>query len=191
MCGNSFPQRIAAASRRTTCTTALAPPALRPAPEPLAAGAQTQGKNGEVMRSVLVASLLGCAIVLTACGLTTFPDEHPLKLTFINTSDSLLCFNTSGTGVGYCDKVNPRGISFWRPGCGSGKGAVRNPITVVLTVKQGDQRVVLTEKEGERRIYQRTATCKEWEDSGGTFIIKQRGDELVVTDSLPDATSSP
>jgi hypothetical protein len=129
-------------------------------------------------RSVLVASLLGCVIVLTACGLTTFPDEHPLKLTFINTSDSLLCFNAPG--LGFCDEVKPRGISFWSPGCGSGKGAVRNPITVVLSAHE----------EG-IKIYQRTATCKEWEDAGATFIIKQRGDEFIVTDSLPDGTSSP
>ncbi len=131
-----------------------------------------------MMRSVLVASLLGFAIVLTACGLTTYPDEHPLKLTFINTSDSLLCFGRSG--VDFCDKVTARGISFWHPGCGSGKGAVRNRITVVLTVKEGG-----------RRIYQRTATCNEWEDAGATFIIKQRGDEFIVTDSLPDGSPNP
>lgn len=130
----------------------------------------------KVMRSVLVASLLGCVIVLTACGLTS-PDEHPVKLTFINSSDSLLCF---GTPVVSCDEVKPRGISVWAPGCGSGRGAAQNPIAVVLTVKEGG-----------RRIYERSATCNEWEDSGGTFIIKQRGDEFIVTDALPDGTSSP
>jgi len=184
-------------SSRTACRTARRPRRLfevrrgEGATSRRANRGSDAKQNGEVMRSVFIALLLGSIIVFAACGLTTFPDEHPLKLTFINTSDSLLCFNTSGTGVDFCNKVNPRGISFWRPGCGSGKGAVRNPITVVLTVKQGDRRVVLTEKEGERRIYQRTATCKEWEDSGATFIIKQRGDEFIVTDSLPDAPPSP
>ena len=130
------------------------------------------------MRSVLVASLLGCAIVLTACGLTTYPDEHPLKLTFINTSDSLLCFNSPG--LGFCNEVKPRGISFWRPGCGFGKAAVRNPITVVLSAHE----------EG-IKIYQRTATCNDWDELGAKFIIVQRGDELVVTDSLPDGSPTP
>src|SRR3989304_7379203 len=102
-----------------------------------------------VMRPVLVASLLGCVTVLTACGLTA-PDEPPVRLTFVNTTDSLLCFNTSAV---FCDEVKPRGISFWAPGCGFGKGAVDNPITVVLTAK-----------EGERRIYERTAPCNEGED---------------------------
>ena len=112
-------------------------------------------------------------VIFTACGLTIGPDDHPLKLTFINTSDSLLCFNSPG--LGFCDEVGPRGVSIWRPGCGSGKGAVRNPITVVLSAHE----------EG-IKIYQRTATCTEWEDAGATFIIKQRGDEFIVTDSLPD-----
>ena len=112
-------------------------------------------------------------VIFTACGLSFGPDDHPIKLTFINTSDSLLCFNSHG--FGFCDEVKPRDTSIWRPGCGSGKGAGRNPITVVLSAHE----------EG-IKIYQRTATCNEWEDSGGTFLIKQRGDDFIVTDSLPD-----
>src|SRR3990172_6667499 len=119
------------------------------------------------MRSILVALLLGGLIVGVGCLDEALGERH-IKLTFINSSDSLLCFNTSG--VVFCDEVKPRGISFWRPGCGIGKGAGQNPIAVVLT-----------EKEGGRRIYERSATCNEWEDSGGTFIIKQRGDEFIVT----------
>ncbi len=129
------------------------------------------------MRSVIVALLLGSVIVGVGC-LGQALGEHPIKLTFINSSDTPLCFGRPGGRL--CAEVKPRGISVWRPGCGIGEGAVQNPITVVLIVKEGG-----------RRIYQRTATCEEWEDSGATFIIKQRGDEFIVTDSLPDATSSP
>lgn len=131
------------------------------------------------MRSILVALFLGSLIVIVGVG--CFDEalgNRRIKLTFINTSDSLLCFNSPG--LGFCDEVKPRGISFWRPGCGSGKGAGQIPLTVVLSAHE----------EG-IKIYQRTATCNEWEDAGATFIIKQRGDEFIVTDSLPDGTPSP
>lgn len=128
-------------------------------------------------RIFLVAFLLGILVVGIGCLDEALGERH-IKLTFINSTDSLLCFNTSGAV--FCDEVKPRDTSFWSPGCGIGKGAGQNPIAVVLTAK-----------EGERRIYERTATCNQWEDSGGTFIIKQVGDEIIVTDSLPDSTSSP
>ena len=128
------------------------------------------------MRPILVALLLGSVIVFAACWLS----DNDVKLTFVNSSDSLLCFDLSSAGaaeVDFCDEVKPRGTSAWIPGC-SRSGD--QPITVVLTVGQGG-----------REIYNRTATCNEWKDALATFIIKQSGDELVVSDSLPDGTSSP
>ncbi len=128
------------------------------------------------MRSVLVASLLGCVIVFSACWL----NENEVKMTFVNESDVGLCFNLSSSSAAtgdFCGEVKARGKSVWRPGC-SPSGD--QPITVVLSVGPGG-----------REIYNRTATCNEWEESGAKFTIEQRGDELVVTDSLPDGTSSP
>ena len=128
------------------------------------------------MRSVFIALLLGSIIVFAACWL----NDNDVKLTFVNSSDSLLCFNLSSTGaakVDFCDEVEPRGTSVWRPGC-SRPG--EEPITVVLTVGQG-----------RREIYNRTATCNEWKDALATFIIKQSGDDFVVSDSLPDGLPSP
>ncbi len=128
------------------------------------------------MRLVLIALLLGSIIVFAACWL----NDNDVKLTFVNSSDSLLCFRMSSAGaapVDFCDEVKPRGTTAWIPGC-SPSGD--QPITVVLTVGQGG-----------REIYNRTSTCNEWEESGAKFTIEQRGDELVVTDSLQDGTSTP
>ena len=129
----------------------------------------------KVMRSILVALLLGCVIVFSAC----WVNENEVKLTFVNESDVGLCFNLSSSSVAtgdFCGEVKARGKSVWRPGC-SPSGD--QPITVVLSVGPGG-----------REIYNRTATCNEWEESGAKFTIEQRGDELVVTDSLQDATPS-
>ena len=128
------------------------------------------------MRPILVALLLGCVIVFSAC----WVNENEVKLTFVNESDVGLCFNLSSSSAAtgdFCGEVKARGKSVWRPGC-SPSGD--QPITVVLSVGPGG-----------REIYNRTATCNEWEESGAKFTIEQRGDELVVTDSLPDATPSP
>ena len=128
------------------------------------------------MRPILVALLLGCVIVFAACWLS----ENRVKLSFVNDSDELLCFNLSSAdaaGGDYCDEVRPRRTSVWRPEC-SPSG--NQPLTVVLSLGPGG-----------REVYNRTATCNEWEASGAKFTIEQRGDEFVVTDSLPDSTPSP
>ncbi len=131
------------------------------------------------MRAILVALLLGSVTFFAAC----LDSGEQVKLTFVNDSDSRLCFNLSSAGAARgdtCSEVKPRGTSIWRPGCGYGTDAERNPLTVVLTVGPGG-----------REIYNRTALCNEWEESGARFTIEQRGDEFVVTDSLQDATPSP
>ncbi len=129
------------------------------------------------MRSILIALLLGSVIVFAACWLI---DGNTVKMTFVNDSDALLCFNLSSSAAAtgdLCGEVKARDTSVWRPGCSpSGE----HPITVVLSVGPGG-----------REIYNRTATCNEWEESGAKFTIEQRGDELVITDSLQDATPSP
>ncbi len=128
------------------------------------------------MRSVFIALLLGSIIVLSACWL----NENEVKMTFVNSSDSLLCFNLSSSSAAtgdFCGEVKARGKSVWRPGCSPSGDQL---ITVVLTVGPGG-----------REIYNRTATCNEWEDALATFIIKQSGDELVVSDSLPSELDTP
>ncbi len=127
------------------------------------------------MRSVFIALLLGSTIIFAACLI-----EKDVKLTFLNSSDSLLCFNLSSVDAATgdtCSEIKPRGTSVWRPGCSP---AGSEPLTVVLTVGPGG-----------REVYNRTATCNEWEDAMATYIIEQRGGELVVTDSLPSKLDTP
>jgi hypothetical protein len=130
--------------------------------------------DGKVMRWIVAAFLLlGFVIVFSACGI----DGHIIKLTFVNESDSRLCFNLSSADAARgdsCNEVKPRGTSDWRPECAS-----EQPLTVVLSVREGG-----------REIYNRTATCNEWEASGAKFTIEQRGGDFVVTDPLPDAAPS-
>src|SRR3990172_6101301 len=114
------------------------------------------------MRPILIALLFGSAIVFAAACLI---DGHTGKMTFINESDSLLCFDLSSAGAArgdICDEVKPHGTTVWRPECGQ---AGKQPLTIVLTVGQGGP-----------EVYNRTATCDEWEASGAKFNIEQRGD---------------
>jgi len=128
--------------------------------------------RGGVTPLILCALLVISIIAFVAC----FP-APPVKLTFVNQSDSLLCFDLSSAGAArddICDKVKPHARTVWRPECGQ---AGKQPLTVVLTLGQGGT-----------EVYNRTATCDEWKDSGGKFMIEQRGDGVIVTDSLPNAS---
>jgi hypothetical protein len=121
-------------------------------------------------RGVFIALLLSSIIVLAAC----LYNDNDVKLTFVNSSDSLLCFNLSSSAAAtgdFCGEVKPRGTTAWIPGCSPSGDQL---ITVVLTVGPGG-----------REVYNRTATCNEWEDALATFVIKQSGDEFFVADSLP------
>src|SRR3990172_11023868 len=102
------------------------------------------------MRPILVGLVFGCVIVFAACWLS----ENRVKMTFVNDSDALLCFNLSSPAAARgdtCGEVKPRGTSVWRPECGQ---AGQQPLTVVLSLGPGG-----------REIYNRTATCNEWEAS--------------------------
>ena len=128
-----------------------------------------------VMRAILIALPLATVIVFSACSDTTI-----VKLTFVNNSDSLLCLygsSSEAATIPCLDEVKPRATTVWRSECDFPKETL--------------MRVVLTVGQGGREIYNRTAICNEWKESGAKFTIEQRGDELVVTDSLPDGTPSP
>jgi hypothetical protein len=51
--------------------------------------------------------------------------------------------------------------------------------------------VILTVGAAGEEIYDRTATCREWKDSGAKIIIDRVDGEFVITDSLPDPTPTP
>jgi len=103
---------------------------------------------------------------ISVCGESPRPD-----LTFFNNTDSLMCFYEYQSDPDVCLEVRPHGKTMFRGEC---SGRQPQPMTVVLTVADGRQ-----------ELYKRTALCEEWKKSD-TFIIEQRGDELVITDSLPE-----
>ena len=130
-------------------------------------------------RGVFITLWIVILAVSTACWL----NNEDVLFTFDNRTDSLLCYAPSPEGASdprCLQEVKPRAETAWRPGCGSGPGVKKNPITVVLTVKQGG-----------RHIYNRTAECRVWQDSDRTFVIEERGGDFVVTDPFTDAPPSP
>ena len=130
------------------------------------------GRYPALRRVGLIPLLIGSLIMFARC-----LGEPKVKVRFENKGDSDLCFNFTKVIPGLCDEVRAGATTVSRPDC-------KNPETTTLTI-------VLSVAEGRREIYSRTATCKEWVASGAKITIEKRGDELVITDSLPDATPSP
>ena len=133
-------------------------------------------------RGVFITLWIVILAVSTACWL----NNEDVHFALDNRTDSLLCYYLSpeAASAARCQQeVGQQAETAWTPGCGSGPGVKKNPITVVLTIKQGG-----------RQIYNRTAECGAWQDSDRTFVIEQRGDDFVVSDpftnSLPSRDSN-
>ena len=124
---------------------------------------------------------LALLIVIVAAGCGWEPFFPPsVSFTFENRTDAALCEYGSpeGAAAARClQELKPRAETESGRDC---DGLEDRPITVIITVKQGGS-----------TIYDKTATCGEWHDSGGRFVIEQEADEFIVTDSLPDSTPSP
>src|SRR3990170_2205527 len=119
-------------------------------------------------RLILVMLLVGTVAVSAACWLK----HEEVDFSFENDSGAPLCVYGSQeeASAGRClAEVKPTDARKLTFGCGYGPGVEDTPITVVLTVK-----------EGERQIYQRTEECQVWQGSERTFVVEQRGDEFVV-----------
>jgi hypothetical protein len=117
-----------------------------------------------------------CIVIFVASTACWFKNVD-VQFTFDNRTGSLLCFYPSPADAspGRCSsEIDTMAETIRTVGCGDGPGVEKNPITVVLTVKQGG-----------RQIYNRTAECRVWQDSDRTFVIEQRGGEFFVADSLP------
>ena len=115
-------------------------------------------------------------VLLGILGSCLGPPRERVDLTFVNATESLLCYYPSSTdaaGSDTCPEVKPSARTVWRPSCGH-QDTDKVPLTVVLTIAPNG-----------RVIYDRTAACGEWRRAYATFIIEQRGDQFVVTDSLP------
>lgn len=125
-------------------------------------------------RSIAGALIVNAVIaaMLLACG------SNPVhaKMTFLNQTNSSLCLYGSrdAPGTDACSGVKANAKTTWDTGCGYGDEARSNAITVVLTM--GETGPV---------IYEKTASCKEWQDADATFVIEESGGEFTVSDNLP------
>ena len=115
---------------------------------------------------ILLAGMLCAAIASLSCGSDNRPD-----LTFFNNTNSSFCYYEFKPVEGVCPEIKPNGRSSFRGECSQGR---EQPMVVVITPASSQE-----------EVYKRSASCREWKDSGGTFIIEQRGGKLEVVDSLP------
>ena len=130
-------------------------------------------------RGVFITLCIVIFVASTAC----FLKNVDVQFTFDNRTGSLLCFypSSADASLGRCrSEFDTMAETIRTVGCGDGSGVEKNPISVILTVKQGG-----------RQIYNRTAECRVWQDSDRIFVIEREGDEFIVTDSLQYAKPSP
>ena len=110
-------------------------------------------------------------VVLAGCG------SNPVyvEMTFENRTDSSLCLygSTDAAGTDACSEIKANGRTTWDTGCGYGDKARSNEVTVVLTVGEDGP-----------TIYAKTATCDQWLDADATFVIRESGGDLAVSDNL-------
>lgn len=121
---------------------------------------------------------IGVLSVLAAC----IKSDPEVSFTFDNKTDSLLCYfpNSGLARGGFCEAdIQPHEKRAWGQECGP-HDPDSTEAAVVLTVGPRGQ-----------VIYHKAATCKQWNDANAKITIEQRGDQFVVTDSLPGATPSP
>jgi hypothetical protein len=115
------------------------------------------------------------AIVVTLTVIVTGCGPADVTFTFDNRTDTAFCeyaSHQSAQSARCLAELKPHDDTHWGRDCDNQSD---RPIRVVITVKQGG-----------RQIYDRTATCGEWHDADGKFVIEQQGDDFIVTDSLPD-----
>lgn len=119
------------------------------------------------------ALLIGILAISTGCWLL---NEEAVKIKVDNRSSEVVCLYSTMPGVlgGSClDPMEPRTNRARKFGCGEGPGVDKNPLTVAITVQEGNS-----------LIYARTEECRGWQDYEVTLVVEQSGDEVVVTDPL-------
>jgi hypothetical protein len=133
------------------------------------------------MWKILAVYFLAAMAALAACGPPN--DGSLVNFKFDNKTDSLVCAHSNAASAASgqsCSEVKPRKTTVWSSECLPGEDRDRTLVTMVLTVGVKG-----------RAIYNRTATCKQWNDLGASIIIDQTGDRFIIKDSLPGATPSP
>ena len=125
------------------------------------------------MRFSLTLLVFALAVPLSSCG--DVGRHSAVVATFVNTTDSLLCFETQRSTAGQClTQIKPHEKREWEAGCGYSAPDEAFPLTITLSVAADG-----------REIYSRTENCKIWNDAHITLIIKQFQSRFSVIDSLP------
>ena len=122
----------------------------------------------KVLARCCLATVMALTVLVAGCG------PASVGFTFDNRTDTALCQYPSpqdAAGARCLTELEPRGETGSGADCDNDRN---RPITVIITIKQDGS-----------EIYNRTASCGDWHDAGGRFVI---GDEFVVTDSLQDET---
>jgi hypothetical protein len=130
------------------------------------------------LRLLVPLIMVGVMLLLLACDLEG--SGFDVQLTFVNETDSSLCFVPSvreSRISGSCREIKANDTTKIKQGCG-------RPEEILF-------RVIVSVGPDERDIYDVTAPCKDWRDSDGSITIRQRGDDFVVTDALPDTSPGP
>jgi len=123
------------------------------------------------MRWILGVLLVANAAVFTGC-------DPGIEIHFVNKTSSTLCWYWSEKHIrdpDYCDEIGPYEDIPHSAICRS----------------DYEQLVLLTVGVAGDEIYNRTATCGEWKDSGAKIVIDRIDGKFVVTSSLPDPTPTP
>ncbi len=126
----------------------------------------------------LIVVVAGTPLILILAGFGCW--QQDVLFTFDNRTDAVLCEygSLNQAAAETCRaELEPQTETRWGRDCDAQRS---RPITMIIAVKQGG-----------RQIYNRTATCGEWQDSDRRFVIEQEGDGFIVTDSLPDFIPSP
>jgi hypothetical protein len=99
--------------------------------------------------------------------MSCLPDDT-IELTFVNETSTSLCFDVFGSSSDSCNEVDPNASTVWKPECGGNQ-----VLPVTLTIGPGGP-----------LVYDQSATCREWEESGGVITVESVAGEIVVMDSL-------
>jgi hypothetical protein len=128
-------------------------------------------------RAALVGLLLILGTLFVAC-------DPGIGITFVNNTDSRLCFYESDFETPSLNDLDP-GL------CNRIDAHETIGSMSVLCTSDDTKWVILTLGVRGREIYARSATCGEWEDSGATVSIEKVDGEFVVSDGLPGDPASP
>jgi hypothetical protein len=126
------------------------------------------------MRSIYAGPLL--SVVMLVASISICGEDIRPEITFYNNTGTVFCYYEYPPLSSECPEVKPHAKTDFLGECSQDEN---QPMIVVLT-----------SSDLKRQVYKRTASCKEWKQSGA-IIIEERDDGFVITDSLPGEPRDP